>query len=188
MRSEPPATTPEADPADRALVEAFLRRRDESSFRLLYRRHTPLLYALARRLGGGRTGDAEEVVQETWIRAAAALPRFRWESKLTTWLCGIAIRCARELQRAPERNIAAPEAAAPERPDARLDLERALAQLAPGYREVVLLHDLYGYTHEEIAGLLGVDAGTSKSQLSRARRVLREELEAGESPLRAGRS
>jgi RNA polymerase sigma-70 factor (ECF subfamily) len=60
--------------------------------------------------------------------------------------------------------------------DQRLDLERALGRLADGYRAVVVLHDVEGHTHEEIARILGIDPGTSKSQLSRARRMLREWL------------
>ena len=163
---------------DRALVDAFLQSRDEGSFRTLYRRHTPLLYALAARLAGGRTAEAEEVVQETWIRAVAGLSGFRWESALATWLCGIAIRCSREAAR---RTTADPAGRIAEIPshtgrDTEMDLESAVGRLAPGYREVLLLHDVHGYTHEEIARILGIDPGTSKSQLSRARRTVREQL------------
>jgi RNA polymerase sigma-70 factor (ECF subfamily) len=163
---------------DAAAVHAFLVRGDEDSFVALYRRHTPYLYRLALRLLGGRPAEAEDAVQETWLRAAARLAEFRGESALRTWLAGFAINCCREIRRRSE--VAAPEEAAAERcgPPAghRLDLERAIAALPHGYREVLVLHDLEGHTHEEIALRLGISAGTSKSQLSRARRALRERI------------
>ncbi|MDQ6893588.1 MAG: RNA polymerase sigma factor [Acidobacteriota bacterium] len=108
---------------------------------------------------------------------------FRWEPTLRTWLCGIAVNCWRELRRrsaAPELASAALEDDPPDfgpLPAAeRVDLERAVRALPDGYREAVVLHDVHGYTHQEISVLLGIDAGTSKSQLSRGRRSLREML------------
>jgi RNA polymerase sigma-70 factor (ECF subfamily) len=159
---------------DRDLVATFLERRDEPSFRLLYRRHAPRLYALLLRVTGGRAGEAEEAMQETWARALVALPRFRWDSALSTWLCGIAIRCARELARSAPPAASGPALLAAEKPA----LRTALAALPRGYREVLLLHDVHGHTHEEIAGMLDIEPGTSKSQLSRARRALRAALPA----------
>ena len=163
----------EAD--DRALVTAFLDTRSEDAFRALYRRHSPILYGLAHRLAGAI--DAADVVQETWIRAIGALPSFAWASSLRTWLCGIAVNCCRERWRRREGDhelVMSP----PNWPsDSAIDLEAALARLAPGYRAVVVLHDIYGYTHAEIASQLGIDAGTSKSQLSRARQALRALLD-----------
>jgi RNA polymerase sigma-70 factor (ECF subfamily) len=141
--------------------------------------HTPFLYALALRLCGGRRMDAEDIVQETWVRAVSGLAGFRWESALSTWLCGIAIRCFREQSRM-RKEEPMPEPDPPPvswrgaEPD--IDLERGIAALAPGYREVLLLHDVHGYSHEEIGNLLGIDPGTSKSQLSRARGALRERI------------
>lgn len=164
---------------DRELVERFLSTGEESAFRRLYRRHAPALFRFATRLAGGRE-DGEDLLQETWIRAAAALPRFRWDSALRTWLCGIAVHRWREVARGRARRSAPipsfPEtASAPGPPaEAALDLERAIESLPTGYREVLVLHDLHGYTHEEIAGMLGVETGTSKSQLFRARRALQE--------------
>ena len=174
-----PAAAPSGRAGEREDVRRFLARRDEASFRSLYRAHTPLLYALALRLCRGRRFDAEDIVQETWIRAVSGLAGFRWESALSTWLCGIAVRCFREQTRM-RREEPVPEREPPPRssngaePD--LDLERGVAGLAPGYREVLLLHDVHGYSHEEIGNLLGIDPGTSKSQLSRARGVLRERM------------
>jgi RNA polymerase sigma-70 factor (ECF subfamily) len=161
---------------ERALAERFWREGDEAAFRLLHRLHTPLLYRVAVRLAGGA---AEEVVQEAWLRAARGLPAFRWESRLATWLVGIVVNCARERRREPPLadDAGLGEAAAPAaRLDERIDLERALARLADGYRTVVVLHDVEGRSHEEIAAILGIEPGTSKSQLSRGRRLLRDWL------------
>jgi len=165
---------------DRLLVERFVESRDETAFRALYRRHGGFLYRFLLRLSGGNASAAEEGVQETWVRAAEGLSGFAWRSSLKTWLAGIAIRWWRETRRAAGRETEMPEeipaAPAVRREIERVDLERALAALAPGYRRVLLLHDVEGYTHEEVAELTGVDVGTSKSQLSRARSALRARL------------
>jgi RNA polymerase sigma-70 factor (ECF subfamily) len=157
---------------------ARVERGDESSFRVLYRRHTPAMYGVALRLLARRQ-DAEDAVQEAWLRAVRGLPGFRWESALRTWLVGIAVRCALEVGRRQRPQPPEPDtdllSAAPSG-DLSLDLEAAIAGLADGYRQVLVLHDVEGYTHAEIAALLGVDEGTSKSQLSRARRILRRWL------------
>jgi RNA polymerase sigma-70 factor, ECF subfamily len=171
---------------DRELADAVARSGDEVAFRTLYRRHTPALYRLALRLGGGDGPWAEELVQRTWIRAVEGLSSFGWRSSLSSWLGGIAINSARELWREKrtrsetalehardEIPVAAPLTLGPEE---RVDLERAIERLPAGYREVFVLHDVEGYTHDEIGGLLGIEAGTSKSQLSRARQRLRAAL------------
>jgi RNA polymerase sigma-70 factor (ECF subfamily) len=168
---------------ERTLLADFLSRGDERSFRTLYRAHTPVLYLLARRLLGGSHQAAEDAVQEAWIRASRKLDTFRWESSLRTWLSGIVIRCCREAIRrrriaaAHQSNAMDPELTAAafdaqRRPEA-IDLERAVARLPDGYREVLVLHDIEGYTHKEIAAQLDVDEGTSRSQLFKARRGLR---------------
>jgi RNA polymerase sigma-70 factor (ECF subfamily) len=169
------------DEDDRLLVARFLGGRDEAAFRALYRRHTPFLYRFLLRISGGRAADAEEGVQETWVRAAERLEGFEGRSALKTWLAGIAIRWWREEARRGKREAAMPDEdlapVAPVRREIeRVDLERALLALADGYRAAILLHDVEGYTHEEIAEMTGVDAGTSRSQLSRARRALRAHL------------
>ncbi len=168
--------------SDQELVRAFLRRREERPFRDLYRRHTPALFRVAWRLIGIRQ-DAEDIVQETWVRAAEALPRFAWRSSLRTWLAGIVVNLCRELGRARGRISVirhSPEVARNvtiETQDHvtqdRVDLERAISRLPAGYREVVVLHEIEGYTHKEIGLLLGIDEGTSKSQLHHARDALR---------------
>ncbi|MGH9382734.1 MAG: RNA polymerase sigma factor [Vicinamibacterales bacterium] len=151
---------------------------DEPAFRELYRRHTPAMYAVVLRLLARNAADAEDAVQEAWMRAVRGFGDFRGDSALRTWLIGIAIRCALEIGRR-RRSLIDLDQKAPDRLPAagvRLDLEHAIASLADGYREVVVLHDVYGYTHAEIGGLLGIDEGTSKSQLSRARHILRRTM------------
>jgi RNA polymerase sigma-70 factor (ECF subfamily) len=163
---------------DRVLAERFLATRDERAFRLLYRRHAPALFRFTTRLAGGRE-DGEDLLQETWLRAAGALSRFRWDSTLRTWLCGVAVHRWREIARsraASRRSGPVPSSSATHSAEneTALDLERAIESLPEGYREVLVLHDLHGYTHEEIGAMLEIETGTSKSQLSRARRALRE--------------
>lgn len=137
------------------------------------------MHGMLRRMLG--PADAEDALQESWLRAARALGRFRGDSALRTWLTAIAINHARELLRARGRwEEGAAEEAASTGPWPPLDLERAVGRLAPGYRLALLLHDAWGYTHEEIAGMLGIEPGTSKSQLSHARRVVRSWLAGGE--------
>src|SRR5262245_34261666 len=96
-----PAPIAPAD--DRMLAEAVLRRGEESAFRELYRRHTPALYQLALRMLGGSEADAQDVIQETWVRATTRLGGFRWESSFRTWLIGIGLNRARELLRRRSR-------------------------------------------------------------------------------------
>ena len=169
---------------DHELVRGFLAWRGEAIFRELYRRHTPLMYRICVRLLAGdgvrATGGPEDATQECWLRAIRALDRFAWQSRLSTWLVGIAIRVCAELQRSPSELLDLEEYR-----DAldvadlqglridRLDVERLLHRVAPGYRLVVILHDLEGFTHQEIAAVLNVSTGTVKSQLSRGRRALR---------------
>ena len=168
---------------DRELVTSFLAERREAVFRELYRRHTPLIYRTSVRLLAGGTARAssaaEDATQECWLRAVRGLAGFRWQSRLSTWLTGIAIRICAELVRSPaevlDLEAYREELMAPDSEDGRLaihDIERLLHQVAPGYRAVLILHDLEGFTHEEIAQALQVDAGTAKSQLSRGRRAL----------------
>lgn len=174
--------------ADRTLVETFLLTRDETVFRWLYRRHTDRLWRLALRLGAGNRLLAEEWTQEAWIRAVERLPEFRWESSLRTWLSGYVVRIAKETWRrqAIENERSTPleaalfETGGPVLLHVKLDLETAFAALPPGFRAVLTLYDAEGYKHEEIAEMLGISVGTSKSQLSRARAALRDFL--NESP------
>lgn len=165
------------------MVGAYLQDREEDAFLALYRRHSSGVYGTILRLVRGDEEEAKEILQLTWIQAAENLHRFRWESSLRSWLTGIAINCHRGVMRKRRRRptepvesveiAALPEVPRPHRDIARIDLERAIAQLPDGYREVLILHDVEGYTHDEIGALMGIGSGTSKSQLSRARRAVR---------------
>jgi RNA polymerase sigma-70 factor (ECF subfamily) len=165
---------------DRTLVELFLRTRSDDAFSALYRAYAPVMYRLIVRLLGRAGADTEDALQDAWIRAAGQLERFRWESSLRTWLCGIAVNCCRERLRrglpftGPE--FQAESLAAPVRPWQSIDLERAIARLPSGGRVVFVLHDIHGYTHDEIGRLLDIESSSSRSQLVRARRALRAML------------
>lgn len=164
-------------PSDTELLTRFLASRDEDSFRRLYVAHAGALLLLAARLLGRGGRDAEDVVQEVWLRVADGRAVYGGRAQVRTWLCGIVVNCAREGRRAGLRPApeGRPDADAPPDPQTH-DLERAVRELPDGFRQVLVLHDVYGYTHEEIAALLGIEAGTSKSQLARARQRVRERI------------
>jgi RNA polymerase sigma-70 factor, ECF subfamily len=169
------------DDVDRQLVTALVRRRDERAFSSLYERHTTYLYRFALRLTAGDEDVAQDLVHDAWVRAVQRVAGFEWRSTLRTWLAGFVVGLWRERQRQESRETPLDEsygdngAALPASLD-RIDVERALASLAPGFREVLVLHDIEGYTHEDIAVMLDVQPGTSKSQLSRARAAMRRAL------------
>lgn len=163
-------------PSDEQLLDAFARDRSEKVFLTLYDRHAPAMYALACRLMGG-DAEAADALQDAWLRAWPRLSQFRRESSLRTWLCGFIVNCCRERFREPLFEEIEDHAGRPDAADLRLDLEAALASLPPGSRAIVILHDVEGHTHREIAIALGVDEGTSKSQLSRGRAALRGRLD-----------
>jgi RNA polymerase sigma-70 factor (ECF subfamily) len=165
--------------SDKEMVTAFLRDRSEDNFRRLYRHHTPQLYRSALRLSGGDVPSAEDIIQEMWCIAIRKLPEFEWRSELRSWLTGILVNLSRQHARLHRRD--AVEAATNPKFHEPLnvqvmDLERAIAALPDGYRQVVILHDVEGFKHAEIAGMLDISEGTSKSQLSHARKSLREML------------
>ena len=150
---------------------------DPATFAALYERHTPKLYGLALRLAGGAEADAEDLVHQCWLRAAIARRPFAGRSTFSSWLCGILVNIYRESLR--KRWSGQEEEPAIETPSPvwGLDLERILGRMQPQWREVVVLHDLYGYTHDEIARALDLSEGTSKSRLSRARAWLRQQCQ-----------
>ena len=174
-------TSESAEHDDRRLVNKFIRSRDERSFRSLYRRYTPTLYRLALRLAGGVDADAQDLIQDTWFRACESLADFQWKSSLRTWLTGILINCARELSRRRQKRNEE-ELVEPEVTTVRLtngnatEVEQAIQRLPEGCRYVLTLHDIEGYTHDEISALLEITPGTSKSQLHYARQILRSAL------------
>lgn len=146
-----------------------------SEFSALYREHGGKLFGLALRLRGGHQADAEDLVQQTWLRAAGAAQRFEGRAAMSSWLCGILVNVYRENTRKARRTPPEPATTYPFRE--HLDLERLLARLPVEQREVIILHDMYGFSHDEIAALLDIAEGTSKSRLSRARSWCREQLQ-----------
>ena len=173
------ATDAPAARGDDALVDA-MRGGDEGAFRAAYRTHAPSMYRLALRMTGGSDADAQDAVQEAWHRAVRGLEGFEGRASLGTWLRAIVARCALELGRKRTREASLPPDDAHPGPSldpvGSMDLERAFESLPPGYRAVLVLHDLEGYRHADIAALMGVSEGTSKSQLSRARARMRQLL------------
>jgi RNA polymerase sigma-70 factor (ECF subfamily) len=170
--------------SDQELAQLVLRAGDEAAFRLLYRRHTPAVYGFVLRLVGGNVAEAEDITQETWLRAARSLENFQWRSSLKSWLIGIALNRVREMARRKGRDLTtvSVDFELPDRvedPGRRIDLERALELLPPGFRTVLVLHDVEGFTHKEIGERLGISDGTSKSQLHGARRAMRRLLNVG---------
>ena len=148
----------------------------------LYRRYAPRVYAVVRRFAGD-DALAEDWAQEAWIRAFRALPRFRGDSSFSTWLHRVAVNSAlqgrRSRNRHDSRETALPlvlEGGTSDPTVLRISLERAVEQLPDGMRRVLILHDVEGFTHDEIGEMLGVAAGTSKSQLFKARAKMREML------------
>ncbi len=156
---------------------------DARAIRSLYDRYAPRVYAVVRRIAGD-DDLAQDYAQEAWIRAIRALPTFRGDARFSTWLHRIAVNAALQALRKAEtrqkREGPAPVdvPVAPTHQDALLQkqLERALDVLPEGMRRVLILHDVEGYTHEEIGDVLGVTAGTSKSQLFKARAKMRVTL------------
>lgn len=169
----------DGDRADAALAAGG----DSQAFERLYRRHAGRVHSLAQRMLGAE--HAEEATQDVFVRAWQKIGLFRGESAFGTWLHRLAINVvlARRGDLGKARARFSDDASAfdrlssrPVTIDARMDFETALARLPAGAREVFVLHDVEGYKHEEIAELLQVTAGTSKSQLHRARMVLRQYL------------
>jgi RNA polymerase sigma factor (sigma-70 family) len=167
---------------DRDLARAVVGRGEERAFRELYHRHTPRLLGFVHRLLGRSGAEAEDVAQETWVRACENLQRFRWDSAFSAWLLGIGLNLVRERQRSNARRMSesldeTQHASATTGTSAeRIDLARAIELLPDGYRMALVLHDVEGMKHAEIAERLGISSGTSKSQLFSARRAMRAML------------
>jgi RNA polymerase sigma-70 factor (ECF subfamily) len=157
---------------------------DSNAMRSLYQRHASRVYAVVRRLAGNDE-EAEDWAQETWLRAFRGLASFRGEALFTSWIHRIAVNTALHGRRMDQKRNARmleidslPEISSkPDQPLLRLRLDRAIDTLPAGMRQILVLHDVQGYTHQEIAELLGINAGTCKSQLFKARARLRDYLE-----------
>jgi RNA polymerase sigma-70 factor (ECF subfamily) len=176
-------------PGDAGLVQRASNG-DVRAFEALYAAHAGRVYALALRL----TADpmaARELTQDVFVRAWESLPAFRWDAAFTTWLHRIAVN-AHLMQRRGDKRRSARVSLASDADDltdlsarsvaptadvgAAIDLERAVATLPPGVRRAFVLHDVEGYSHEEIAKMTGLAAGTLRAQLHRARQLLMEVL------------
>jgi RNA polymerase sigma-70 factor (ECF subfamily) len=168
---------------DDATLVAAAKTGDAAAMRALYDRHAGRVYAVVRRIAPEES-LADDWAQETWVRAFRALPNFRGESAFGTWVLRIAINSAlheaRRIRRRWEGEVSLdPATAGVERasePVLRTRLERALAELPEGMRRILVLHDVEGYDHEEIATILGNRASTCRSQLFKARAKMRELL------------
>ena len=160
---------------------------DPDAERELYDAHVDRVYRLVYRMVGDG-GLAADYTQDTFIRTYERLATFRGEAALSTWICSIAISVVYNGQRKAGRlrtrevDLAHAEPVATRsreaEPDLKLRLAEAIDGLPDGYRTVFLMHDVEGYTHQEIGTALGIQEGTSKAQLSRARAKLRKELAA----------
>jgi RNA polymerase sigma-70 factor (ECF subfamily) len=159
---------------------------DQNAFEQLYRLHAGRVYALCLRMAGDAV-EARRLTQDVFVRLWERLNLFRGESAFSSWLHRLAVNVVLADRRAALRRVQrvvtasdAPShvgAARNEWSPEQLDLEQAIAALPPGARAVFVLYDIEGYDHQEISALTGIAVGTSKAQLHRARRLLREALE-----------
>lgn len=160
---------------------------DTAAYERIYHRHAPRLYAVLWRLCGGHAARAEDALQEAFLQAWRALPGFRFDSSLGTWLHRLGVNAAlMELRANAARDagdsgedgwdLLAAVPAVDRCAGTSLDLERALETLPPRARAVLVLHDIEGWKHQEIADQLQMAVGSSKAQLHRARGLLRARL------------
>jgi RNA polymerase sigma-70 factor (ECF subfamily) len=192
VRHEASVDAPRLALGDDGLVDRA-RRGDVDAFEQLYRAHAGRVYALCLRLAADPV-VARELTQDTFVKAWDALPRFRADASVTTWLHRIAVNALLERRRGEKRRAARVSLAGDEdegegdgesdvagvvlAPDVAtaIDLERAIGALPPGVRRAFVLHAVEGYTHEEIATMTGLAAGTLRAQLHRARQLLKRAL------------
>ncbi|TZF87423.1 RNA polymerase sigma factor [Cognatilysobacter lacus] len=182
----PPTTVVSPFDEDRALV-ASAAAGSTPAFESLYRRHAGRVHGVICRLVGGQGARAEDLTQETFVRAWQSLRSFRHDASFGTWLHRLAVNTtlmelrARRVRRHDEGDEDGLEHvglhdSAGGNTALRMDLERAVASLPPRARAVLVLYDIEGWRHEEIAEELGMAVGSSKAQLHRARGLLRTRL------------
>jgi RNA polymerase sigma-70 factor (ECF subfamily) len=178
-----PVQRPEPGEAD-LIAEA--RAGDMAAFERLYRAHVARVHGLCLRMTRHRQ-TAEDLTQETFVNAWRSLSAFEGRSGFGTWLHRIAVNAVLAKARSPQGRgeVSMTDDAGQEQEfeshdgmdtATPLDLERAIETLPPGARDVMVLHGIYGYSHEEAADMLGVAVGTCKAQLHRARRLLRDRM------------
>ena len=182
-------TGPVVEGGDECLWVEKARAGDAPAFEKLYRKYCERIYALCWRLCGGDASLAEDLVQEAFLRAWNKLHLFRGESSFGTWMhrlaANVALSDRRIRLRRIRREISMDESVARIAIGARdiaqglrSDLEQAISQLPERARSVLILYDIEGYKHAEIAAMTGMAVGSSKAQLHRARKLVRKALEA----------
>ena len=170
--------------ADEAAWVRQAQRSDARAFEALYRMHIDKVYGLCLRMTGN-VSEAEDCAQEAFIQAWNKLNKFRGDSAFATWLHRIAVNTVLGRIRKSKREQDRIQTVADTRPEPLetgdtgelRDLAAAIDRLPEGARHVFVLNAVYGYTHDEAAGMLGIATGTSKAQLHRARRLLAQQLE-----------
>ena len=184
-----PGITREAAPVtqqiggDSALV-ARAQRADSGAFESLYRAHVDKIYGLCLRMTGN-VAEAEDCTQDAFIQAWNKLDKFRGESAFGTWMHRVAVNTVLGRMRKSKREhdriqsvsdvVDAPDSIGDS--SSIQELEEAMNKLPRGARHVFVLHAVYGYSHDETGGMLGIAAGTSKAQLHRAKRLLVQQLQ-----------
>lgn len=181
----PLTLTPSSPGPDANTDAAQAARGDRRAFERLYRSHVDRVFSLCVRMVGSRE-RAEELTQDVFVRAWEKLGTFRGDAQFSTWLHRLAVNVVLNERGAEKRRQARQDDGVEDMdtldtatvralpvPGLGLDLEAAIAALPPGARKVFVLHDVEGYTHEEIGEMLGVTAGGCKAQLHRARMLLR---------------
>lgn len=170
-------------PADEKQLVALARNQDTKAFEVLYRLNVNSVYSLAYRLTAN-VAMAEEMTQEVFIRAWQKLSLFEGKSAFSTWLYRLATNVILGLLRKKQPIVISLEEAVPgslkgqekSNPGQMMDIEKALLKLPNGARQIFVLYEIEGHKHKEIAPLLGIAEGTSKTQLHRARKLLQELL------------
>ena len=159
---------------------------DRAAFDTLYTLHVDRVYAVCLRMSASRA-EAERLTQDVFVRTWHRLHTFRGESAFGSWLYRLAVNAVLQDSRSnrrreahvavmPDPELFGDSRSSSSHDDERMDLERAIATLPAGARQVLVLHDIEGYKHEEIARMTGTAVGSVKAQLHRARRLLRERL------------
>jgi RNA polymerase sigma-70 factor (ECF subfamily) len=165
---------------------ALARQGDVRAFEALYREPVGRVYGLCLRMAG-EPQAAEDLTQDTFVNAWRSLPGYEGRSSLSTWLHRIAVNAVLAKRRSPvgrneisltDESGEQMEFAAEQGMDEAtpIDLESAIEALPPGARDIVVLHGIYGYSHEEAATMLGLAVGTCKAQLHRARKLMRGQM------------
>jgi len=170
-------------PVDEKQLVALARKQNTSAFEALYRLNVNSVYSLAYRLTAN-TALAEEMTQEVFIRAWQKLSLFEGKSAFSTWLYRLATNVILGLLRKKQPIVVSLNENLPElqqgqrrrNPGQQIDLEKAILKLPHGARQIFVLYEVEGHKHNEIASLVGIAEGTSKTQLHRARKLLQELL------------